>query len=48
MNKVKASCWNCGKAVKVPAENNNIYTRICGKCEKAVRSTSPYRQMWTR
>tara|TARA_R110000868_G_scaffold365659_1_gene628555 strand:- start:337 stop:444 length:108 start_codon:yes stop_codon:yes gene_type:complete len=31
-----AVCWNCGKAVRVPADNNNIYTRICGKCVKEV------------
>ena len=34
---MKAFCWNCGKAVKVAADNNNIYTRICTKCLKAVR-----------
>jgi hypothetical protein len=32
-----ARCWNCGKAVKVPQDNNNIYTRICAKCAKVVR-----------
>jgi len=35
--RIKESCWNCGKAVRVPADNNNIYTRICAKCAKAVR-----------
>ena len=35
--KVKENCWNCGKAVRVPEDNNNIYTRICAKCVKAVR-----------
>jgi rRNA maturation protein Nop10 len=46
--KVKDNCWSCGKAVKVPADNNNIYTRICAPCAKAVRSTSPHRASWVR
>lgn len=37
MSRVAEQCWNCGKAVRVPADNNNIYTRICAKCAKAVR-----------
>lgn len=33
---MKGTCWNCGKAVRVAKDNNNIYTRICGKCVKEV------------
>lgn len=46
--KLAAQCWNCGKAVKVPADNNNIYTRICNPCAKAIASTSPSRQKWVQ
>lgn len=33
---VTEKCWKCGKSVRVPADNNNIYTRICAKCVKEV------------
>lgn len=33
---MKAACWMCGKPVRVPTDNNNIYTSICGKCVKEV------------
>jgi hypothetical protein len=39
--KVKESCWNCGKAVKVPADNNNIYTRICAPCKSTLPNETP-------
>lgn len=39
--KVKESCWNCGKAVKVPADNNNIYTRICTPCKATLPNETP-------
>jgi hypothetical protein len=45
---VKEKCWNCGKAVKVPADNNNIYTRICNPCAKAIASTSSQRNKWVQ
>jgi len=35
------SCWNCGKAVKVPADNNNIYTRICAPCKATLPNETP-------
>ena len=36
MSRVAEQCWKCGKSVTVPADNNNIYTRICAKCVKEV------------
>jgi endogenous inhibitor of DNA gyrase (YacG/DUF329 family) len=36
MKRITEQCWNCGKAVKVDADSNNIYTRICAKCAKEV------------
>lgn len=44
--KLTAQCWNCGKVVKVSADNNNIYTRICNPCAKAIAATSPSRRKW--
>jgi len=38
---VKADCWKCSKAVKVPADNNNIYTRICKPCKASIPDESP-------
>ena len=38
---VKADCWKCSKAVKVPADNNNIYTRICAPCKASIPDESP-------
>jgi len=41
MEKTKESCWMCGKTVKVPADNNNIYTRICEPCKATIPDESP-------
>lgn len=38
---VKAECWRCSKKVSVPADNNNIYTRICKPCLAAMPDASP-------
>ena len=39
--KVKADCWKCGKSVRVPADNNNIYTRICKPCKASIPDEAP-------
>ena len=39
--KVKADCWKCGKSVQVPADNNNIYTRICKPCRASIPDEAP-------
>jgi hypothetical protein len=41
MPKVTEQCWKCSKAVKVPADNNNIYTRICAPCKASIPDESP-------
>ena len=41
MRTLMESCWNCGKAVKVPADNNNMYTRICAPCKATLPNETP-------
>jgi|TARA_R110000868_G_scaffold19706_5_gene84586 hypothetical protein len=35
--KTDARCWNCQKRIKVDSDNNNIYTRICRRCERGIK-----------
>jgi hypothetical protein len=30
-------CWNCQKRIEVPADNDNIYTRVCKACERRIK-----------
>jgi len=39
--KVKTNCWRCDKAVTVPSDNNNIYTRICKPCKASIPNETP-------
>lgn len=39
--RVQAECWKCSKKVSVPADNNNIYTRICKPCKATIPDESP-------
>ena len=39
--KVKTNCWKCDKAVTVPADNNNIYTRLCKPCKASISNETP-------
>ncbi len=41
MKKITARCWKCDAAVKVAADNNNIYTRICTPCKATISDASP-------
>jgi len=42
MNKrITEQCWMCSKPVKVSADNNNIYTRICKPCAATIPNESP-------
>lgn len=41
MKKIVEQCWMCSKPVKVNADNNNIYTRICKPCAATIPNESP-------
>jgi hypothetical protein len=39
--RITEQCWMCSKPVKVSADNNNIYTRICTPCKATIPNESP-------
>jgi len=39
--RITEQCWMCSKPVKVSADNNNIYTRICTLCKATIPNESP-------
>jgi hypothetical protein len=32
----KVECWNCGKTMTVPSDNNNLWTNLCLRCCKKI------------